>query len=101
MEHRITITVAEHGHDEENGERVLAGFLATHPETGPVVGQDLEVGTLDVTFSLTAADAQEAYDRAVPVIAEGFHGASLSEQRIVGLSVEAVPADELVEPQPV
>lgn len=101
MEHRITVTVAESGYDEANGERALEAFLRTAPETGPVVSQDTSTGTLAVTFALDAADAQDAYHRAEPVIVDGFANARLDHPtELIGLEIRTVldrdPAEDVV-----
>ena len=102
-EHRLHITVAEHGADLANGERVLDAFMEAHPEVGPSVSQNTAVGTLSVTFSLDAADANDAYERGREVFADGVRASSLAPTPIVGLEIELVPADELDpadEPEP-
>jgi hypothetical protein len=88
MEFRITITVGEHGVSEDSASTFLDGFLATHPETGPVVSQDRETGSLSVTFALPADDANQAIDRARRVFRDGVSASGLEPSAVLG--VEAV-----------
>ena len=93
MEHRIRVTVARQGLDEANGERVLEAFLETHPETGPVVDQNLELGTLSVTFSLDAEDPDDAWRKGERIAVDGFDAArerTGAPTEIIGFEVHQV-----------
>jgi hypothetical protein len=97
-EYRLTVTMAEHGwrpDAEDNGERLLDAFVQVHPEVGPVVAGDMRVGTLDVTFSLDAADAEEALDLGRKIYAEGLLASGLRPTPVVGIHVEVVEEDDL------
>lgn len=94
----MTITVSEHGHDLENGERVLDGFMETHPETGPSVSQNTREGTLSVTFGVDSDDAKEAIDRARRIFADGATASGLKPSQVVNFEASLVAAEE---PEPV
>ena len=103
-EHRIHVTVSEHGFEPENGERFLAGFMATHPDVGPSVSQNTETGTLSVTFSLDAEDASEALDLGRTAFCEGAAESGLPVTRVVALEATFVAEAEYEEaeaPEPV
>jgi hypothetical protein len=91
MEHRVTITLSEHGFDEQNIERVLEGFLATAPEIGPVVDANTEEGTLSVTFSIDVPE-DEFTREAGEIFAAGMNSSALPRTRVVNTEVEAVGA---------
>jgi hypothetical protein len=93
-EYRLHITVAEHGRDPADGERVLEGFMQTHPEVGPSVSQNSAAGTLSITFSLDAADANEAIDLGRPIFARGGSASGLSPAPVVGMEISLVPDEE-------
>lgn len=93
-EHRIHITVSEHGYELENGERFLNGFMETHPEVGPSVSQSTADGTLSVTLSLDAEDANEAFERSRRIFVDGAYASGLNVTQIVGVEVSLVPAEE-------
>ncbi len=96
MEYRLTITIPQHGWAEEHADRLLDGFLATHPEAGPVVGQDLEAATLTVVFSLEAENVYEAFERGREVFADGATASGLSSpDGPVSASVEEVGDEEV------
>jgi hypothetical protein len=93
-EYRITVTMTEHGRPdvaEGNAEALLTAFEKTHPEVGAAVGADLEQGTLEVTFSIDAEDANEAYKAGRPHIAEMIRRsayASSAAAELIRLEVE-------------
>ena len=93
-EHRIHITISGHGRLPANGERFLEGFMSTHPEVGPVVSQNVIDGRMGVTFSLDAADASDAFERARPVFDAGLAASGLERTPIVNLEISLVPANE-------
>jgi len=92
MEHRITVTMSELGLDEVNAERLLEAFVRCDPNIGAVMSQNLREGTLAVTFSVDAADAQDAIDVARNIFFDGFKASGLEPTRIVGLEATAVSA---------
>jgi hypothetical protein len=94
----IHITVAEHGRDWENGERWLDGFMEAHPETGPSVSQDIETGTLSVTFGIEADDAENAFDVARPIFGSGAAASGLDPSEILNIEVSLVQPDECEAP---
>ncbi len=95
MEYRLTITIPQHGSAEENADRLLDGFLDTHPEVGPVVGQDLEAATLAVVFSLEAENVYDAFERARVIFADGATASGLSKpDGPIGASVEEVEDED-------
>lgn len=93
-EHRIQVTISEHGHDPNNGVTWLDAFMETHPEVGPSVSQNTVTGTLSVTFSLEAPDANEAFDLARPIFMEGARASGLEPTQIVNVEVSLVPTEE-------
>jgi hypothetical protein len=93
-EHRIHITVADHGHDLDNGERFLAGFSKTHPEVGPSVSQNIAEGTLSVTFSLDAADADQALEFGRPIFVAGGDASGLTPTNIISVEAHLVRAED-------
>lgn len=97
MEHRITITLAELGWSAEDIEAVLDGFLATHPEAGPVVSANTESGELSVTWSLEADSLEDAHDRSTPVFVEGMEASGVREAPPVRIEIELVEVEEPVE----
>ena len=44
-------------------EAFLDAFLATHPEAGPVVSQNVEAGTLSIVVGVDADNAYDAFER--------------------------------------
>ena len=95
MDHSVTLTVAEHGRDEANGERMLEAFLATHGDADPVVEQNLAEGTLAITLAVDAHDAQEAFSAAQPMFVEGLRASGLPATRVVAVHSEAMTEEEL------
>ena len=96
-EYRLTVTVADHGHDLENGERFLDGFMEAHPEVGPSVSQNTETGTLSVTFSVDAEDPDAAYEQSKTIFPEGANASGLPPTHIVKVELELVEDAELAE----
>lgn len=98
MDYRLSITMSNLGQNPANGERFLEAFQATHPEVGAVVSQNTETGTLTTTFTVEARDAQHAVDVARPIFADAAtaaDGITPDHTTPVGMTVEAVTADEL------
>ncbi len=80
-------------------ERVLEGFLATHPEAAPVVSQNTEDGTLTIAFTLDApdGDVHEALSRCEAIALDGLRASKLRATKIAAVHAVALEADE-VEP---
>jgi hypothetical protein len=93
-EYRFHITLAEGGRDPANGERLLDAFMDVHPEVGPSVSQDTVAGTLSITFSLDATDANDAIDLGRPIFARGTSASGLPSAQVVGMEISLVPAEE-------
>jgi hypothetical protein len=93
-EHRIEITIPAYGHDPDNGPRFLESFMRLHPEVGPSVSQNTTSGTLSVTFSLDADDANEAFDLARPIFNESASGTGLMPRKVINVEVSLIPAEE-------
>jgi hypothetical protein len=94
MDYEITFTISEHGRDPEAGARFLEGFLSTHPETDPVVEQNLETGELSVSITVSADDPYVAVDAARPILVEGADASGLAVTDIVSMLVEHVGVAE-------
>jgi len=97
MEHRFSITFPELGSSEDVIERVLEGFLTTHPEVGPVVSANTESGELTVTWSLEADSFEDAHERSTPVFVEGMAAAGVPEVSPIRVGIEVVEVEESVE----
>src|SRR5205823_944916 len=88
-EFRVTVTIAEHGRDPENGHRFLRGFRATHPDIGPVVDQDIESGHLSVTFSYEAKDLMDAMNKWPSIFADGAQASGLTRTPLMDFAIAA------------
>jgi hypothetical protein len=84
---RVRVTIARHGVDPKNGERFLEGFLATHPESHPVVSQNTAEGTLTVSFSVEAEDAFAAGPVGGRIFTDGAMASGLPRSEILDVSV--------------
>jgi len=97
-EFRITVAMAEHGRPtvaEDNSERFLTAFEATHPTAGPAVGSNLVTGALEATFTVDAEDVDAALDAGRALHMDAVTASGLEPTEVVRIEVEAVPADEL------
>ena len=95
-EYRITLTMAALGRPEvaeDNAEALLSAFETTHPEAGPAVGADLVRGTLEVTYSVHAEDANAAFDAGRPIFVDGARRSGLPVSEIIHLDIDAVGAE--------
>ncbi len=92
--HRVGVTIAGYGGDEDAAERMLEAFVVAHPEVGPVVSQDTVADTLTVVFALDAEDANEAYDEAKGVFLEGARASKLPPKKVVAVNVALVEASD-------
>lgn len=99
MDYRLSITMSDYGREPSNGERFLDAFDATHPEVGGVVSQNVATGTLTLTLTVDATDADDAYQRAQPIVAAVGAASGLPPTRPIALEVEAV-AELAAELQP-
>lgn len=97
MEYRVTIEIAEYGHDPENGERWLAAFMDAHPEVGPVVSQNTETGALAVTYSFDAPTWDEVATKGAEIFVESGDAAGLPPTQVLSCHLELVPDEETVE----
>ncbi|HVE69631.1 MAG TPA: hypothetical protein VNB64_13735 [Solirubrobacteraceae bacterium] len=88
----MSFTVAEHGRLAQNGEVFLRAFMATLPEGGPSVAQNVASGALTVTFALDAVDARDAVERGVRVFADGVRATELPPTEV--LAIESCSIDE-------
>jgi hypothetical protein len=95
-EHRIQITVSEHGFDLDNGDKLMETFMATAPEVGPSVSQNTETGTLSMTFSLDADDAKGAVETAVQIFTKVMATARFPVTKVLSIESFVVPDDEEV-----
>jgi len=55
MEYVATITL-DHAGDAADADALLDAFLAAHAHASPIVGEDLQAATIDVTFAVEAQD---------------------------------------------
>lgn len=94
MEVRLSFTVAEHGHDPENGVRAMDAFMDTFPEGGPAVSQNTADGNLTITFALDAQDAKEALERGLDVFAAGMTATGLLLTDVLDIEASVVPAED-------
>jgi hypothetical protein len=95
MEFRVTVRIVGHG-SEEDAERLLEGFLATHPEAGPVVDADVSADVLAVTYSVDADDPAGMVDSASRIFAGGYARSGLP---VADLSAEVEVVDAAAELQ--
>jgi len=94
VRYRFRVTLDAYGHDEDAAEQFLNGFVTTHPEVGPVVSQDTEVGTMTVTFSIEAASLDEALDLGRPVFIEGASASDLKPPDAISMNASLIEKDQ-------
>lgn len=94
MEYRVTIEIAEYGHDPENGERWLTAFMEAHPEVGPAVSQNTATGALAVTYSFESPSWEGVAFKAAEIFAESGNAAGFSASEVLSCHLELVPAEE-------
>jgi hypothetical protein len=94
MEYVATITL-DHAGDSGDADALLDAFLAGHAQASPVVGEDLQAETIDVTFAVNAHDGYEAFELAREVFAAATARTRFARP-VVGVTVEAA---DLREPQ--
>ncbi len=94
MEHRVEITISEHGRAADNGDRLLGGFHALSPEVEAVIDQSLQTGHLTATFFVDEEDAQEAVENGAHVFAAALVEAGLTLTRVIDVRASLVSTDE-------
>ncbi len=94
MEHRVEITISEHGRAADNGDRLLGGFHDLSPEVDAVVDQNTETGHLTATFFVDEEDAQEAVEKGAHAFAAALVQANLELTRVIDVRASLVSADE-------
>jgi hypothetical protein len=75
--------------------RLLEAFIETHPESGPVVSQNVETGRLDVTIAVEGTDITQALGKGVPIFVDGLGASKLPPSDVVDISASVIPIDEL------
>lgn len=88
MEYRLIIQLPRRGDNE--AEDLLQALVATHPEVGPVLGEDLEAHTLDVVFSLDASDVDDAWEHGRIILADAASSSGLEPRAPVAVHCEQV-----------
>lgn len=92
--YRLRMTLDSYSDSEDYAEQFLEGFVATYPEAGPVVSQNLIEGTMTVVFSVEAKDHEEAWERGRPIFAAGGAASGLKPAQIVEMTISRiVPQD--------
>ena len=86
MEYVATITL-DHAGDNEDADALLDAFLAAHAHASPIVGEDLNAATIDITFAVDAQDGYEAFERARTVFAAATARTQFARP-VVGVTVE-------------
>ena len=94
---RLRLSISDLGRDPENGEHLLEAFMRTHPEAGPVVSQNVEIGRLVVTIAVDGTDITEALGKGVPIFVDGLGASKLVPPDVLEVSASPIPADELDE----
>jgi hypothetical protein len=91
------LSISDLGRDPANGERLLEAFVKSHPESGPVISQNVETGRLVVTIAVEGTDITEALGKGVPIFIDGLGASRLSPSDVVDISASLIPADEVDE----
>lgn len=94
MEYRLTVTIAEHGASEEVAERILDALVEVHPETGPVVSQDLTDSTLTITVAIEATDPWTASTLGSRVVGGTLEHLDLPMTEVLDVCVSALDQNE-------
>jgi hypothetical protein len=92
MEYVATITL-DHAGDAADADALLDAFLAAHAHASPIVGEDLQAATIDVTFAVEAQDGYEAFELARTVFAAATAHTQFARP-VVGVTVEAADVRE-------
>src|SRR4051812_5050351 len=93
MEVRVSFTIAEHGRDPDNGERFLEAFTDRFAEGGPSVSQNLQDGTLTVTFALDAEDAKTALQQSIEIFADAAVDTGVEPITVLDIEASVVDAE--------
>lgn len=96
MEHRIEITISEHGHDPESGSRLLSAFWGLNPEANAIGEQNTATGHLSVTFFLEAEDTEDAIGDALRLFVAAAKQAELRPTKILDFQASIFCDDEAV-----
>ncbi len=93
MEYVVTIAL-DHTGDPQEADRMLDAFLARHADASPVVGEDPEAATIDVTFSVQANDGYEAFECGRALFAAATDRTDFARP-VVGVTVEVAEHPQL------
>ena len=93
MDHQIEITVTEHGHDPDSGDRLVGAFYDLRPEVDAVVDQNVKTGDLTATFILDAEGAEEAVNEGLRHFMEAARRAGLHPTTVLALHADACRAE--------
>jgi hypothetical protein len=93
MEYIATITL-DHSGEASDADALLDAFLAGHADASPIVGEDLQAGTIDVSFAVQAQDGYEAFERARSLFAAASEHTQFARP-VVGVTVETADLREL------
>jgi hypothetical protein len=95
MEYRLTIAFAELGHSLDLPDRLLTILLETMPEAGPVIGQDIGTGEMDVTLAFESDRPTKDVGRITSRLDSALARAGVDgEPTVLDVHVEAVFDDE-------
>jgi len=97
MEFRLEFTVADHGYEPANGERMLDGFMAVYPEGGPSVIQSVKDGSMTVTVGLDAEHFADAAKRGSRLCMDAFRRSGLGPTSVITFTVAQEVATESTE----
>lgn len=97
VEHRMTVTITEHGRSDEAAEKCLDALLDLYPDAGPVVSQNAETGYLTITVGLDATDPWAAANLGFPIVTNSLNRAKLRKTQVVDVNVSAVEFDDSTE----
>ena len=93
MDYLVSVTLKRLSSPSE-AEVLLESFAAASSNAAPVAGEDLEAGTIDVTFLVAADDVEDAFIRGRQVVTS-----SLARERdaheVLGMSLETAGDDQL------
>lgn len=93
MRYIVAITLDRSGSADES-DALLDAFVTARADASPVVGEDLQAGTIDVTFAVEAGDDCEAFERGRAVFAAATTDTGFARP-VVAVSVELVDEREL------
>jgi hypothetical protein len=92
MEFRISVTVSDHGRDEDSLDRAIDAFHTIAPDAGAVVDANTHTGALTATFTIDADGVDEVKDIASQIFADAMNTAELPLTEILDADIEAVSA---------